>query len=218
LVPARISDIELHTFLFFFAAAASQSVVSNVDQTEQAFKELFSREYNNLCQYAYSYLKEEHMAEDVVQDTFVKIWETKKELIGKPEIRFYLVTAVRNNAISVLRRQANSQTRYVDETPEPAPEVFHTRRETLEHEASRAERVAAALNTLPPKCREIFLMVKMQGMSYRQVAESLDISVKTVENQMGKALRLVRDCQKVVTTLIATLFFFSDMLIAALFA
>lgn len=185
-----------------------------MDHTEKAFKELFSREYNNLCQYAYSYLKEEHMAEDVVQETFVKIWETKRELIGKPEIRFYLVTAVRNNAISVIRKQNSSQTRYVDETPEPAPEVFHTRREQLEHEASRNERVAAALNTLPPKCREIFLMVKMQSMSYKQVAETLDISVKTVENQMGKALRLVRDCQKLVTVLIATILLFSESLAA----
>lgn len=186
-----------------------------MDHTEQAFKELFAREYNNLCQYAYSYLKEEHMAEDVVQETFVKIWETKRELIGKPEIRFYLVTAVRNNAISVLRKQASSQTRYVDETPEPAPELFHTRREQLEHEASRNERIAVVLNTLPPKCGEIFLMVKMQGLSYKQVADALSISVKTVENQMGKALRLVRDSQKLVTVLIATLFSFVEPLAAS---
>lgn len=185
-----------------------------MDHIEKAFKELFNREYNNLCQYAYSYLKEEHMAEDVVQETFVRIWETKRELIGKPEIRFYLVTAVRNNAISVIRKQNSSQTRYVEETPEPAPEVFNTRREQLEHEASTSERVAAALNTLPPKCREIFLMVKMQSMSYKQVAETLDISVKTVENQMGKALRLVRDCQRLVTVLIATTYFFSESLAA----
>ncbi len=193
-----------------------------MDHTEQAFKELFSREYGNLCQYAYSYLKEEHMAEDVVQETFVRIWETKRDLIGKPEIRFYLATAVRNNAISVLRKQTASQTRYVDETPEPAPELFHTRREQLEQEASRNERIAAALNTLPPKCREVFLLVKMQGLSYRQVADTLGISVKTVENQMGKALRLVRDCQKLVTVLIATLLFFPAALgariAAALFA
>lgn len=57
----------------------------------------------------------------------------------------------------------------------------------------QSKKIAEALNQLPPKCKEVFLMVKMHGMSYKQTAESLDISVKTVENQMGKAIKTLRD-------------------------
>lgn len=160
---------------------------------DQVFKALFAREYERLCRYAYTYLQDEHIAEDVVQETFIKIWEQKKELIGSPDIKFYLITAVRNNCITVIRKQKNQRTASTDNTPEPEPEPFLSTRQHLEHEAENARRIAEALNQLPPKCKEVFLLVKMQGMSYKEAAKTLDLSVKTIENQMGKAIKLLRD-------------------------
>lgn len=160
---------------------------------EVAFKDLFTREYNNLCRYAYTYMQDESLAEDVVQDTFIKIWEQKKELIEKDEIKFYLITAVRNNCISVIRKQKTQQVYLTDTTPEPDPEPFVTARQHQEQASEQAEKVREALNQLPPKCKEVFLLVKMHGMSYKQAAEALDISVKTVENQMGKAIKILRE-------------------------
>jgi len=138
-------------------------------------------------------MQDSHLAEDVVQDTFIRVWEQKKELIGSENIRFYLITAVRNNCISALRRQKVQQVFYTDETPEPEPEPFFHFREEQEEKHAQRKRIAEALNQLPPKCREVFLLVKLQGMSYRQTAEILQLSVKTVEKQMGKALRIFRE-------------------------
>jgi len=162
-------------------------------QLEVSFKQLFAAEYNNLCRYALTYLQDEHQAEDVVQDTFIKIWEQKKDLIGSPNIKFYLVTAVRNNCISFLRKLKTQQVHYTENTPEPDPEPYFNARHHEQEASEQQQKIADALNQLPPKCREVFLLIKLHGMSYKQAAESLDISVKTVENQMGKAIKVLRE-------------------------
>jgi RNA polymerase sigma-70 factor (family 1) len=175
--------------------------------TEAVFKSLFEAEYPRLCRYAYTYMQDMQQAEDVVQDTFVKIWEQKRELIGAPNIRFYLVTAVRNNCISVLRKAKTQQLVFTEEAPEPEPEPAFTV-EIAAEEDTQVKRIADALNLLPPKCREIFLMIKLHGMSYKEAAATLELSVKTIENQMGKAIRILRE-SSVLSLLIglAVLFF-----------
>lgn len=160
---------------------------------EAAFKDLFTREYDRLCQYALSYMQDAHLAEDVVQDTFIRIWETKRELIQTDHIRFYLITAVKNNCISALRKQKTQGVQLTENTPEPEPEPHFMPHQHAEAEGEQARKIADALNQLPPKCKEIFLMIKLHGMSYKQAAETLDLSVKTVENQMGKAIRILRE-------------------------
>ena len=164
----------------------------NARSLEQAFEELFRKEYNNMCRYALTHLQDESLAEDVVQETFIKIWAQKKELITSPQIRFYLIKAVRNNSISELRKQKTEKLVHNGDTPEPAPEVFLTLRQQKEHENEETRLIAEALNKLPPKCKEVFLLVKMHGMSYSQAAETLEISIKTVENQMGKAIKIFK--------------------------
>lgn len=159
---------------------------------DQAFQTLFSKEYNNLCHYALSYLKDSHWAEDVVQETFIKFWEQQKVPADVPEARFYLVTAVRNNCISALRKQKNNKTQYTEDSPEPEPEPFITARQAKEEARERAAKIAAALDQLPPKCKEVFLLIKLHGMSYKQAAETLGLSLSTIENQMGKAIKLMR--------------------------
>lgn len=167
---------------------------------ETAFKSLFDREYQNLCRYAYSYLKDEHLAEDVVQNTFIKIWEQKKDLLPTENARYYLVTSVRNNCISELRKAKNLT--YPENNPGTDAEPFFSHMLQKEEYNEQQKRIAAALDELPPKCKEIFLMIKLHGMSYRQVAETLELSVKTVENQMGKAIKTFRNlCLPVLLSL-----------------
>lgn len=161
--------------------------------SENLFRALFRDEYAKLCRYALSYMQDEQLAEDVVQDTFIRIWEQKQDMLASPNVRFYLVTAVRNNCISLLRKQKVQPVYYPDKTPEPNPEPWYSRREQQEVMDERQQKIVRALNMLPPKCREVFLLVKLQGLSYKQAAATLEISVKTVENQMGKALRIFRD-------------------------
>lgn len=169
---------------------------------ETIFKEIFSAEYSKLCRYALTYMQDEHAAEDVVQDTFIRIWETKQDLISSPDIRFYLVTAVRNNCISALRKLKSSNISFPDSAPEGEAEPFLTSRQHQEESDERNRKLRKALDTLPPKCKEVFLMTKMQGLSYKQVAEGLGISIKTVENQMGKALKMLRETAVLTAILI----------------
>lgn len=161
--------------------------------TEKAFQELFEKEYEGLCRYAYTFLHDEHAAEDVVQETFVKIWETKKALLQDNSIRFYLFTAVRNNSISYLRKAKSAAVTYTDTTPEPEPEPSLSASQLQNIEDENARQIAEALNKLPPKCREVFLLVKWQGLSYKDAAATLGLSVKTIENQMGKAIKTFKN-------------------------
>lgn len=162
---------------------------------DRAFQRLFTSEYGKLCRYALTYLHDEQAAEDIVQDTFVRIWEQKRDIVEGENARFYLVAAVRNNCITALRKQKTQQVRYTDMAPEPEPDPEPTlsAAQLHEQESEQARKIAEALNRLPPKCREVFLLIKMQGMSYKQAAETLELSVKTIENQMGKAIRILRE-------------------------
>jgi len=178
---------------------------------ESAFKELFKREYSNMCRYALSFMQDSHLAEDVVQETFVKFWEQKKELSHSAEAKFYLVTAVRNNCISALRKQNNSGVHFVENTPDHNLEVFVTNRQLREDTDEQTAKIQEALDQLPPKCREVFLLVKMQGLSYKQAAETLDISVKTIENQMGKAIKILREHVRPVIILLIGLLLLKNL-------
>jgi RNA polymerase sigma-70 factor (family 1) len=186
--------------------------------TDQLFQQLFSAEYNRLCRYALTFLQDEHSSEDVVQDTFIKIWETKRGLISSPDIKYYLVTAVRNNCISVLRKQKSSSVVYTEHAVEPEPEPHLTPTMQREESREREQKLSSALDMLSPKCREVFLMVKMHSMSYKQVSEALDISIKTVENQMGKALKVLREASTLITLVVLIcLLFVNDILGIGLF-
>jgi RNA polymerase sigma-70 factor (family 1) len=200
-----VASLHVRILVFCFSLRQAQSI-QFLAAINQIFKQIFASEYSRLCRYALSYVQDEQTAEDVVQETFVKIWETKKEILTQPHIRFYLVTAVRNNCISLLRKQKSSNERYAEELPEPDPEPFFTRTEQVQQLDEQKKRILDALNRLPPKCKEVFMLVKMQELTYQQAADSLDISVKTVENHMGKALKILRESLSVATALLAGFF------------
>ncbi|MFY0256232.1 RNA polymerase sigma-70 factor [Chitinophaga sp. 30R24] len=158
----------------------------------QAYKELFYSQYNDLCNYAYSFLKDDAAAEDVVQETFIKLWEKHREQIGIPNIKAYLFRAVRNNSISALRKQ------YTENASQKGFESFVEIAEnpdTLEIENAKPyfeQLVYEAIANLPPQCREVFTCCRIQGMTHLQTAQKLGLSAKTVENYMGRALKLLR--------------------------
>ena len=149
------------------------------------FQQVFETWYNTLCNYAYSYVRDRDTCEDIVQEVFVRIWEDRPQLIGTEGLRYYLFTAVRNNCISYLR-QANKH-RHAD-PDEARPVYIQNRREQAEYRAI----VRQAIDSLPPRCREVFLLSRFSNMTYKEIAGTLDISEKTVENQMTKALKLMR--------------------------
>ena len=159
-------------------------------EIEKNFETLFKQHYQQLCSYAFTFLKDAESSEDVVQELFIKIWEKQKLEIGATQLKYYLFTAVRNNCIT--RLQKNKKNYFEELKDEDATDEMKIFLEKNEEAAQPKELIAKAMELLPPKCREVFLLSRLSGHTYMQIAESLGISVKTVENQMGKALKILR--------------------------
>ena len=152
------------------------------------FDILFKRYYRPLCLYAAHYLKGDIAAsEDIVQDCFVKLWqqEAKRDITDK---RAFLYSTVRNACIDTLRRQHPEMTN-VD--PSDLEEIISDE-EAIDRSEQEAK-VWETIDALPDRCREVFLMAKRDGMTYNEIAEALNISVKTVEHQISKALKKLRN-------------------------
>lgn len=154
------------------------------------FKTDFHQLYQPLCQYANGFLEDMDASEDVVQDIFLKLWEKKQDLVGKPELKYYLYIAVRNNCLTVLRKKANG--------PVENNGVDWSGIHITEENAATTSFIDApsiireGLSRLPARCREIFILSRVSQLTYQRIAETMGISVKTVENQMGKAIKILK--------------------------
>lgn len=159
-------------------------------EIKEHFEVFFRGHYQALCSYAFSFLKDEESSEDVVQDVFIKVWEQRKDLIGTDQLKFYLFTAVRNNCFTHLKK--NKKYFLVELSEEDVPNETLIRLSEVDRNKDPKELIAKAMDQLPPKCREVFMLSRLSHQTYQQIADSLGLSVKTVENQMGKAIRILK--------------------------
>ncbi|MBB6273935.1 RNA polymerase sigma-70 factor (ECF subfamily) [Pedobacter cryoconitis] len=155
------------------------------------FQKLFRLHHHTLCMHAYKYLADSDESQDAVQEVFVKFWEIKKEMVNDKNALYYLITAVRNNCISRLRKKVHTismedevVSNQITDTPAEEDKKENTDIQAL---------VDEALALLPPKCGAIFRMSRIDKLTYQQIANELGISIKTVENQMGKAIGIMRE-------------------------
>lgn len=135
-------------------------------------------------------VRERAIAEELVQDVFVELWDRRATLQFSESFRAYLLRAARNRALNHIRH-AHVEARaepWIESPSPPSPGAFD---DMMEREIDRA--VASAIDRLPDRCRQIFRMSRLDGLKYREIADILDISVKGVEAQMGKALKLLRE-------------------------
>ena len=159
-------------------------------ETHKSFEAVFKNHYERLCGYAYTFLKDEASSEDIVQEVFIKIWEQRKDLIGSDQLKFYLFTAVRNNCLTAISK--NKRNAFIELGDEEASDEITIKIEAADNGADPKILLAKAMEQLPPKCREVFMLSRLSSQTYQQIADSLEISVKTVENQMGKAIRILK--------------------------
>jgi RNA polymerase sigma-70 factor (family 1) len=155
------------------------------------FEHLFREHYNELSNYAFSILKNKQDAEDAVQDVFIKIWQKDPHIVSNDGIKFYLLTATRNTCISFLRKQSNQHSIEPEHLSNLAAEET-----TSSKPVDYGALVQNALALLPPQCLAIFKLSRFARLTYQQIADELELSVKTVENQMGKALKIMREYAK----------------------
>ena len=155
---------------------------------EQAFKALFVDRYAYLLSFATSILQVKPLAEEVVSDVFISIWENRAQLISIDNISLYLYVSVRNRSLNALEKLKRERTIWIEETNVEFRGFVVDPMHTM-ISAENMNEIKKAITSLPPKCQLIFKLVKEDGLSYKEAAELLELSVKTIENQMGIALK-----------------------------
>ncbi len=158
---------------------------------DRAFRRLFEAMYPELMRFALYYVKVREAAEEIVQDVFLKIWQMRATLLSILNFRAYLFTVTRNQCLNHLQKKSQSvQTQFDSESEIEGVGSDDNPQQALEL-ADMQQRIRAAIDALPPQCRLIFQLVKEQGFSYREVADLLTISPRTVETQIGIALKKI---------------------------
>jgi len=170
---------------------------------ETAFEQLFKTHFKRLHAYAFTILRDEVEAEEMVQQVFFKLWERNETLSLTGSVSAYLYRAVHNESLNYIKHQKVRSNHQLHVAYSMKNEAEHPAKKVIAGELEK--KIHSALNELPEQCRTIFQMSRFDELKYREIADKLGISVKTVENQMGKALKLLR--QKLADFLIFILLF-----------
>ncbi len=157
-----------------------------------AFRQFFDLYYHKLVNFAYFFLESSVAAEEVVSTVFISLWEKRRKLPQIDRIEAYLFSSTKNKSYNYLRDNKRlMQFKEIDsETDFLVPEFENPETELLSREFR--EKLIQIIEELPPKCKMIFTLIREDGLKYREVAELLEISVKTVEVQMGRALSKIK--------------------------
>lgn len=174
----------------------------------ELFKTRFNKYYPMLCDIAYGYIADKDDCEDIVQELFVGVWKRSKDELPEEEFLSYVTASVRNNCISILRKRKNVKILSMEDSPTE----FANLENEDEKDDSYSEMLYEMLSKLPPKCKDVFMMSRFKNMKYREIAKELNISEKTVENHMGKAIKLLRSYCVSLPALIILIFVSSYIL------
>jgi RNA polymerase sigma-70 factor (ECF subfamily) len=151
---------------------------------------LFNQYYSPLCNYATKIISDSTIAEDIVQDLFIQLWENEK-LENIENTERFLLRATKYKCIDYLRTKRIN----IEISLENLPEIIYTKDKDI-NEEDIEPLLHYYTSKLPPKTREVFLLSRKSGLTYKEIANDLNISVKTVENQMSRALRIMRELLK----------------------
>ena len=154
---------------------------------QDGFEILFKNNFKDLCRFANRYIKDTETAREIVQDAFVSLWEKRESIDINLNLRSYLMTSVKNKSLNYIR----DNKKFIGL---PEIENYDIESESFDHLESEElnEKIEAAISELPEKCRKIFTLSRYENLKYQEIAEKLQISVKTVEAQVSKALQHMR--------------------------
>lgn len=156
---------------------------------KQVYKHLFELYYPALSAFAFKYLKDIDSSREIVQDLFVNIYEKRESIEVKDSLKAYLFRSTRNKCLNALRQKKTKReyheliTRNMESVADLNDQIMQVE---LENEIFRV------VESLPPKCKDIFIMSRVSGRTNSQIADELEISIRTVETQISKTLREIR--------------------------
>jgi RNA polymerase sigma-70 factor (family 1) len=156
----------------------------------QAYKQLFFTFYNSLVKFAAGFVDSRESAEEVVSDVFIKVWDKRSTLETIGNIRVYLYVSTKNTALNYVAKQRKLDTVRLEDLNIDLPSTIQNP-EQLMITAEMVRRIDNAINSLPPRCKLVFKLVKEDGLPYKEVADILNISVKTIDNQLAIALKKI---------------------------
>lgn len=167
-------------------------VAKMIEGDMDSFKYFFDKYYDDLCNFVHIYLHDQALSEEVVQDIFVYFWENKGKLQINTSVKAYLFSASKFKSLNLIR---DTKTRHkIIEKRWKAELKSHSDFDDSYLDTDELKRILnSAVDQLPPKCKEIFLLSKHEELSNHEIAKRLGVSVKTVENQMTIALKKLRD-------------------------
>jgi len=155
-----------------------------------AFKDVFMTYYVPLCNYANGIVKNDVTAEDVVQDVFTHLWKTNNKINLPDNMQAFLFTAVKNKAFEHIRNKKTYSSAL-----QLIPDMKGNSNEEAKEESEKymnMETLYSLLRHLPPKCKKVFALHRLNGLTYAEIADLEQISVRTVQNHMIKALKILR--------------------------
>ena len=158
---------------------------------QSSYQKLFHTYYTDLCRFCMRYVRNHEVSEEIVQDVFIYLWEKRSVINISISFKAYLYTAVRNKSINYLKLQLPKDQMKDDIDNFEISSNYDVESELTFKELS--QKVDEAIDSLPTKCKAIFILSRESGHTYREIAQELDISIKTVENQMVIALRKLRE-------------------------
>jgi len=157
----------------------------------KAFESLFKESYQELCNYSYGFVKDNDVAEEIVQDFFFNFWKNRKTTNINTSLNSYMHTAVKNMSLNFIEKQKVRQ-RYKDQVQADGPNLQMVQPEDDFNLKELQAQVNEVLKELSPRCQKVFKMSRYEGFTNAQIAEKLSVSIKTVEADITTALKLLR--------------------------
>ena len=163
-------------------------MANTLDKT--IFEQLFKEEFKGLVLFSIQYVKDYEAAREIVQEAFIGLWDKRNRIDPSRQVKSYLSTTVRNRSLNYLRDNKKFDSRLLTQENLYPLASYEQADRLVEKELQ--ERIREAISELPERCREVFLLSRNEHLKYQVIADQLQISVKTVETQMSKALHHLR--------------------------
>ncbi|MGQ8334999.1 RNA polymerase sigma-70 factor [Sunxiuqinia sp. A32] len=154
-----------------------------------SFENFFKRNYALACLVAMKYLKDEQKAEDIVQEVFINLWQKRDELNIHSNLKQYLLNAVRNKSLNLLQREH----KFDDLTSQNMDGAILEEPDLKFSDEELSVKISESIDLLPPQCRKIFMMAYLDNLTYKEIANTLNLSKNTIKTQMGIAYKILRE-------------------------